>query len=399
MFNETQYIPILRHKKAELYALRNILESDCKNITPLVEVRPNILKLKQNPRFERNEDLFYEVMKRTAEAWGNRPYFADFYLDEHLDGFRRHPISYYFDELKNLDLCATPVTGMQRTTTYQDAVSAIVREQNTDLCIRVLKDDLAGGRLASDLTRLLNRAGRTPARTHLLLDLGITQKNHLDFLEICSRLPFLKDWLSFTIASGAFPKDLVGFKKNGEYLISRDDYEYWQRAVLLAMGRERIPSFADFTIQHAEYSEPPEDSNPSASIRYTYDKNWVVMRGEGLKNKNGRKNEQYWAQAVLLSQRAEYCGKKFSFGDDYIDQKSRRGSTFGNPETWLRAGINHHITFASRQIAGQFSLSQVALPSSQYGRISTFERGWNRPRLVLPKTRHQRPLFPRFSQN
>ena len=97
--------------------------------------------------------------------------------------------------------------------------------------------------------------------------------------------------------------------------------------------------------------------NPSASIRYTSDEHWVVMRGEGLRNKGGTGHVQYPANAELLTLRPEYCGQYFSFGDNYIYEISLNKGKTGNPRTWVTAGVNHHLTFAVRQINDMFSPS------------------------------------------
>ncbi|MCH8961308.1 MAG: hypothetical protein IH820_08305, partial [Bacteroidetes bacterium] len=63
-------------------------------------------------------------------------------------------------------------------------------------------------------------------------------------------------------------------------------------------------------------------------------------------------------------QRDEFCGADFSAGDAYF---VRMGSQLenggikesGGAETWIRAGINHHLTFVVRQIASLFDPSTV----------------------------------------
>jgi hypothetical protein len=77
------------------------------------------------------------------------------------------------------------------------------------------------------------------------------------------------------------------------------------------------------------------------------------MRGESIKSRGW---DQWPANAQLLSDHHEYCGPDFSYGDKYIyelGEQLDRGiiEKTGNPETWLRAGINHHITFVYHQIA------------------------------------------------
>jgi len=46
----------------------------------------------------------------------------------------------------------------------------------------------------------------------------------------------------------------------------------------------------------------------------------------------------------------EFCGAGFSKGDEYIVEHSNGYRNPGNPETWIRAAINHHLVFTARQI-------------------------------------------------
>ncbi|MBI2479895.1 MAG: hypothetical protein HYV60_15060, partial [Planctomycetia bacterium] len=164
-------------------------------------------------------------------------------------------------------------------------------------------------------------------------------------------LPQLSKWRSFTLLSGAFPKDLQGLEKDSVHTLPRDEWLYWCEQVLLLPHKLRRPTFGDYTVQHAIYDEPAENCNPSASIRYTYDNYWVIMRGHGLKNKDSLKNAQYPAEAQLLCERDEFCRAEFSNGDRYIYETSQTPDEPGTPLTWIRAGINHHMVFAARQIA------------------------------------------------
>src|SRR6185503_9907339 len=65
--------------------------------------------------------------------------------------------------------------------------------------------------------------------------------------------------------------------------------------------------------------------------------------------------------AQLLSEREEFCGRSFSYGDKYIDDL-RKGIGVGTPETLLRAGTNHHITFVADQLSKFFSISTGVAP-------------------------------------
>ena len=169
-------------------------------------------------------------------------------------------------------------------------------------------------------------------------------------------MPFLDRWRTFILASGAFPENLTGFMKNQQHTYPRSDWEYWRAQIDKVGTHTRIPTYSDYTTQHPVFQEPVPGANPSASIRYTSDHYWVIMRGEGLRNPNGAGYQQWPANAQLLCKRPEYCdcGPDFSYGDNFIYKTNLQSKNPGNAETWLRAGVNHHITFTIRQIANQF---------------------------------------------
>lgn len=80
------------------------------------------------------------------------------------------------------------------------------------------------------------------------------------------------------------------------------------------------------------------------------------MRGEGLLNKAGAGHAQYPANAQLLMERPEFCGRDFSFGDNYIYERPMKSDQPGTPRNWVTVGVNHHLTFIVRQIARFFEL-------------------------------------------
>ncbi len=85
------------------------------------------------------------------------------------------------------------------------------------------------------------------------------------------------------------------------------------------------------------------------------------MRGESVSNEEGPGTAQWPANAQLLCERPEYSGDDFSYGDKYIKEMISQYDKPGSPTTWLRAGINHHMTFVVRQLASLAGTSTVAL--------------------------------------
>jgi hypothetical protein len=83
------------------------------------------------------------------------------------------------------------------------------------------------------------------------------------------------------------------------------------------------------------------------------------MRGEALRGRaipqkvEKRPGPEQWnAHAQLLCENTElFYGQDYSWGDNFIHGESVNKKHRGSPEIWLRAGINHHMTVVSRQIA------------------------------------------------
>ena len=78
----------------------------------------------------------------------------------------------------------------------------------------------------------------------------------------------------------------------------------------------------DYTVQYGLHQEPPPGCNASASIRYTTDEDWIIMRGEGVRNEGGPGHEGFLGNAMLLVERVEFRGAKYSYGDAYIHRMS-----------------------------------------------------------------------------
>ncbi|NJL73243.1 MAG: hypothetical protein HC888_17745 [Candidatus Competibacteraceae bacterium] len=94
----------------------------------------------------------------------------------------------------------------------------------------------------------------------------------------------------------------------------------------------------------------PLSSTRAASIRYTVQNDWLIVRGMGTRTRGAGGFSQFCQGASTLRQLPQYCGASFSAGDAEIDAIGQRTTKCGNLETWLWIGINHHVTFAVRQI-------------------------------------------------
>ncbi|MBZ5679045.1 MAG: beta family protein [Acidobacteriia bacterium] len=395
MFGANHYVPILRWKPAERGALKELRDEDRGRITPLIEIPRKLFEAPQNKDtegqtpvvdqipFEETEgqrpdpgQVLFKVAKGLLDAWRYDPFFVDLcHVDGQIPQIRgtKHTLIHIAQEARRLKLKLIPVTGLSRKRKYQIAVSHVAAADGRGACVRVFPDDVLRPTFAHDLTSLLRNLSLKVADVDLLLDCQDFDSEKPSYETLLNRIPRLEEWRTFTLASGAFPQDLQRFER-GIHKIERHDWLTWQRLALGEVGL-RKPSFSDYTVQYGRYVEPPDFCNPSASIRYTLAEHWLIMRGEGILNEGGPGCAQYPASATLWCESNDFYGPDFSYGDRYISRMSDGADTDGNPATWIRAGINHHMTVVSRQIA--------SLPSSL---------GIDAPRRANSRYLHSQPI-------
>lgn len=367
-FDHVHYVPILRWKGAERDALCELFRFnggtppiDDSQFTPLLEIPPDKFILNSTEERVEVNELLSNAAEDILQNWGHKPLFVDLtLLPKHLrSSTSGNPLIVLANAMSKRLLTIIPVTGLNRTTGYQRAVRQVAQAQRNGVCLRLEAGDFQHTSLSNDIDQLLGYLRLQPEKVDLLIDWKTIYDFGPVFTALCRRLPYLPRWRTFTFASGAFPKDLTGFTV-GRNKWKRWDWITWRDQVTQS-SLPRIPTYSDYTIQHPLYTQHDPDKflNPSASIRYTYEEYWLIMRGEGLFHSGSPGHHQYPANAYLLCEQEEFFGPDFSFGDAYIKERSlelakEEIEKTGNPKTWLQAGINHHIALVLRQIAKLF---------------------------------------------
>jgi hypothetical protein len=268
----------------------------------------------------------------------------------------------YNHKLKNGDYCSEDFCAScsiyDGKENHRLAITAN-KYSSDGLCIRI-DDSHLNNETATKINEFIKDEGLDHSNIDLLIDLKIVDQQ-MTSQAVSSKLsliPHLDKWRSVILTGGSFPRDLSDYEKHGHYKIERYDWKVW-KDILGNPTITRKPIFSDYTIQHPIYYGHMVGVNTSASIRYTNEDTWEVLRGEGLKNKKGAGYKQYPAQAQLLAGQNFFKGKDFSFGDEYIHEKADvNAKTTGSPQTWLTAGINHHITMVINQLSNLLSKSK-----------------------------------------
>ncbi|NKE72982.1 beta family protein [Candidatus Manganitrophus noduliformans] len=357
MFGTKHYVPILKWKAAEQTALEKLGANEKKFISPLIQfVMPQPKRPKEGEKEKTPEEQLEEVTIKFNEklpgipneilsSWGSSPAFVDFSLI-YTPSLRIESLKRVLTDGERLGLFLIPVVNLSSDHEFKKAASVFFKKYRRGLCLRLVHADFnIPGKLAEEIQKFLTAVNLFEKEIDLLIDLKTGVDAPPALIDLSRKVPNLLKWRTFTVASGAFPLDLRDCEI-GENYIDRLDWENWIN-LINSKKLERSPSFSDYTIQHPVYKESLLFFSPSASIRYTLEDKWLVMRGQKGKSK------QYLANARLLSQHSQFFGPDFSFGDAFIFEKGKdlKSKKTGNATNWLVAGINHHLVCTISQIA------------------------------------------------
>lgn len=362
MFGPKHYVPILKWKRAEQNALQALSDEDKKLMTPLIQFvmpKPKSVANPDESLISRFREKMAELPKQILKAWGQGAIFIDFSL-LHTPALKVESVKAITASGHGIGLRLIPVLNLSDNAELKKAICATARKYSSGICLRLVRYDLSSNtdtvRLDKEIETFLRESGLTEENVDLLVDTKEIGQNgeYGKYVRASQKVPNLMNWRTFIFASGAFPADMSAYDIQDENLIPRRDWKYW-RDQLNEKNVIRKPTFADYTIQYPIYQESSQFFPPTTTIKYALEDAWYIMKG--------RKQifEMYLANAnQLVKERGRFCGEKFSYGDRYIAEKAKHFPVYmkdktvkgtGSTETWLTAGINHHLVLTARQIA------------------------------------------------
>jgi Beta protein len=352
------YVPILKGREGEYGALKQLSKSARSRLTPLIEVPPIPWDFANGMLAKTLDEHLKKTCSNIHKAWGiDRPLFLDtLWLS---DGSKMkddsHPLEFLTQDGRALGLKIIPVVGFMRSTEYIKACRNANAIDKQGACLRIQREDFADfADLAFEVKKLLATIQVSMSETDLLLDLrGISAKDKSidedDLLELIEKLPDLNKWRSFTTAGTAFPANLTGLPASDCSQIPRLEWALWKSVRSRLKEGVRRPAFGDYAISHPEAAEvDPRVMKPSASVRYTHARYWLIVKAKNLKD-NGY--QQFHALSKQLVGRPEYSGADFSWGDGYIDECGVETQGPGNLTTWRKVGTSHHLAFVLKQLS------------------------------------------------
>ena len=222
-----------------------------------------------------------------------------------------------------------------------------------------MESDLeAVSELEAQIKSLLKFLAVDASKVDLIVDFGPSVPSRAALPYQINALPLLKSWRTLTVASSSFPVNMENVARNSIVEFERREWTAWTFLRSKAKMVERMPTFADYAINHPELTEiDPRIMRMSPNIRYTSEANYVIAKGEAYPRKKDPKKktgvaagDQYPRLAQMIMNHPSWRNKKFSWGDSFIEECSRKARV-GSATNWRAVGTCHHIASVVQQIA------------------------------------------------
>jgi hypothetical protein len=360
-------VPILKWKQAEKNALADLVDKG--NITPLIELvmpqykgeKDDIINdpkgVEQKLILSFREKYLNTICDDILESWGEKPIFIDFSL-LYTKQLRIDTVKFVLSKAKEFGLKLIPVINLSDDDSIKTTASALSKENGTTICLRLVCANFENiEKLNQDISELLALLDRDETTIDLLVDVKNVEElggKYFRYIALSQQIDGIGKWNNYIFAGGAFPKDLSKYNMDEDNFIPRFEWENWNK--IIEKGElKRTPIFADYTIRYPVYDQSMEFYHPTASIKYTLENSWFLLKGKKLKF------EMYLGNAkLLMNDSKHYYGENFSAGDKFIADKGRHYDKYvldpsikgtGNNPQWISAGINHHLVCTAQQLS------------------------------------------------
>ncbi len=344
----TRYMPLLKARQGELFALADLQLATRRGVLPLLDVVPSDAA---DP--ESVKDSCRKTVERLAKAWTDPVLLDGGLLDLTLDlGGARGPVFELAEHARAAGLQAIPVLRVSDGVLARTDAAAACATDGRGLGIRLEGDDLYEedpDDLVESVADVLEQVGVNRGEADLVLDVGVVD-GEVDakraarvVLPILRGLPALEDYRSVTVAGGAFPKDLSGFAPWSLGRRARFDAVLYDRIVSRKLPR--TPDFGDYAVTHpilqtgAAFAPPPQ-------LRYTVEAEWLVLKGS---RNDERGHAQFFDICEQVRELPEFAGPALGNADARIADPRSYGK--GNGSTWRQVATTHHLDLVVRRLA------------------------------------------------
>jgi T4 beta protein len=354
------YIPIVKGKQYDLRALGQLQTENRILIKPLIELPPTPPNLGV-------DEYLNKFIQDLIKYGGEGRLFVDFYgflPGESIKNGTLATIAGYESLLKIAQQQVTPVYGFGRDDMLWEQLGQVVKLHDQGVCFRLEEDDLEEDAAEETWENILTRSeqlGCSLKNIDILIDLGdVRLKSINEKVNLITDFWLLKPkgimFRSFAIAGSSVPKDVSVIPEDSTGKIERKELLIWANLKTDVVDGDNF-IYSDYGVVHPDFAAHnlPVGGSANCKIRYTAGNNIIIFRGHKRAGDTGQPH----VLANKVRSNPIYCGRDFSFGDQYIDDVADHKKGPGNLGNWVQADMNHHLVYTSIQIE---SLRKKVLP-------------------------------------
>ena len=350
------YIPFLKLKTNEIMAIKELDADLRKSLTPFFDFPYKNNRTEQD--FKNTADRIFRSISRHL---GDIPcfYLDNYDVDSNLIVDGGNSYAYLLEICEDLPI--VPVISIDRTSEHVEAVCDAKDSGLLDadiIALRFIPEDFENYSVVDeDIREKLSDAIEKFDDIHLVFDCRICLNQDIDsfasniinFIEQFSNEYFID---KVVVAGSSIPASISEIlSTHNEVELERCELELFER-IYQEIDNNDYMAVGDYTIVGPNYSDvdlPPHAiyNVITAKILYTFDDKHFVIRGGGIKT-HARHYQQYNDLAAIIVAKPFFRGASYSFGDNYIDEKSRNEGSGVTQSTILKPTINSHITYMLR---------------------------------------------------
>lgn len=347
------YTPIVRCRQSEVLAIRELPPDAKAHCVPLLDLpapSKNDDKVSPADYTERNIGRLKKALDSLERVFVDS---SEIDPTLRLSG-GKHPLVEASKAVALAGAVPVPVTGLHRDASHMKAASKVRTElANGSLCIRLDPTDINTATLTyKRVLALLSENAVDTSETILLLDLQSVFREKSDpLVTMVSRFmarAMKSEWAGVVIAGYGIPDELgeaVAVREQG-YIPRTEQIIYRKVAEAHTINKLWFGDYTTLSPTHVELDWRLMSRVMSPKATYTLEDSWFVVRG-GPFSRHADGYGQYYDLAAEIVALEEFSGAEFSYGDNYIKERADRLPPPGNPSSWIKACVNHHITLTA----------------------------------------------------
>lgn len=347
------YVPFLKLKQGEIKALEMLKAHEKLSVTPLIELPRD--DLYTAALLKKRIDLSARRLKKACSD-NQFTFFLDNYEvsdDITIEGAQNY--EYLLESLSGYRII--PVCGVDRTETHNALSVGYAKNNEGVIALRITPEFIRSiAAYLADFDALFLEIGEH-LKPILLVDCRLVNvaevsKLSLDITKLI-KLFSTRFGVNEIVVGGSSLPAFAGMyiKPDSEVYLDRSEIKLFREVVKSAEGVSL--TFGDYSTVSPDFSELSLDPRMmpnvmTARIVYSADDFHYVVRGVSLKVGGF---EQYFDIAKKIAGKSFYRGPQFSWGDDYLSEKSNRIGNNCTPSTVIAPTANAHLSFMIRQLS------------------------------------------------